>query len=445
LDGGVRYGVTELADQVIARRTAWQKLRKAAILAYQVNEYAAEASRRIGVAEHQTARGACLVVQLATAALQASQDGENHGDWQDLRADTVGFVLDGYALGAALVGASSTGQAIASPGACTRFANQSCRAGAALLAGTLGPTARRLAEGAPWLPLVANGLAAGLLLHAKEHGTKHEAITALVPRVERAAAGPVTRAPAAPELMAAILAAPDDDEPRLVYADWLNERSDPLGEFIQIQCALGRSLGGAGGTYTRGKSKLPFGSREELEVREKALLRKHEGTWLAPIRMFIREWTFARGFPHRVVADAGRFFEGMDAFRGVPLLEAELTKFEAKLAPRVEKIAAHPSLRLISLRARAIKPRSLRLLAAPFFARIRELDLYYNRLAPEDYEHLATAPLPAIERLSLSSHDLTDEVLAVVSRAAWWKRLKDVDLSANPALSPAKIKAARRG
>jgi uncharacterized protein (TIGR02996 family) len=38
----------------------------------------------------------------------------------------------------------------------------------------------------------------------------------------------------------AILAAPDDDTPRLVYADWLDERGDPRGEFIRLQCELAK-------------------------------------------------------------------------------------------------------------------------------------------------------------------------------------------------------------
>jgi uncharacterized protein (TIGR02996 family) len=32
-------------------------------------------------------------------------------------------------------------------------------------------------------------------------------------------------------LLQAVLASPDDDTPRLVYADWLEERGDPRGEF----------------------------------------------------------------------------------------------------------------------------------------------------------------------------------------------------------------------
>jgi len=35
-----------------------------------------------------------------------------------------------------------------------------------------------------------------------------------------------------------IAAAPDDDAPRLVYADWLEERGDPRGEFLRLECRL---------------------------------------------------------------------------------------------------------------------------------------------------------------------------------------------------------------
>jgi len=37
-----------------------------------------------------------------------------------------------------------------------------------------------------------------------------------------------------------ILANPDDDMPRLIFADWLEERGDPRSEFIRVQCELAR-------------------------------------------------------------------------------------------------------------------------------------------------------------------------------------------------------------
>lgn len=44
----------------------------------------------------------------------------------------------------------------------------------------------------------------------------------------------------------AIIARPDDDLPRLIYADWLDENQEPeRAEFIRVQCELVRHpLGG---------------------------------------------------------------------------------------------------------------------------------------------------------------------------------------------------------
>ena len=46
--------------------------------------------------------------------------------------------------------------------------------------------------------------------------------------------------PAARPFLEAIYAAPEDDAPRLIYADWLEEAGDTLGEFIRLQCELAR-------------------------------------------------------------------------------------------------------------------------------------------------------------------------------------------------------------
>lgn len=40
----------------------------------------------------------------------------------------------------------------------------------------------------------------------------------------------------------AVLASPNDDTARLVYADWLDERDDPLGEFVRLHVARSASI-----------------------------------------------------------------------------------------------------------------------------------------------------------------------------------------------------------
>lgn len=87
-------------------------------------------------------------------------------------------------------------------------------------------------------------------------------------------------------LLDAIVAHPDDDEPRLVYADLLESRGDPRGEFIQLQCRAERT--------------------PEIEARLAELEHAHAKAWLAPILALElgARFTFRRGFVHAV---QGRF------------------------------------------------------------------------------------------------------------------------------------------
>jgi uncharacterized protein (TIGR02996 family) len=85
-----------------------------------------------------------------------------------------------------------------------------------------------------------------------------------------------------------IIERPDDDTPRLVYADYLEEHVQPdRAAFVRVQCALAR---------------LPESDprRPELEARERALLREHEEEWVRPLRGLADEWTFRRGFVEQV-------------------------------------------------------------------------------------------------------------------------------------------------
>jgi uncharacterized protein (TIGR02996 family) len=66
--------------------------------------------------------------------------------------------------------------------------------------------------------------------------------------------------------LAAIRDDPEEDAPRLIFADWLEEQGDPRGEFIRVQCALA----GMGQDDPR---------REELARREAELLRLHSQAW----------------------------------------------------------------------------------------------------------------------------------------------------------------------
>ncbi|MCI0461410.1 MAG: TIGR02996 domain-containing protein [Gemmataceae bacterium] len=85
-------------------------------------------------------------------------------------------------------------------------------------------------------------------------------------------------------LLQAVETAPDDDAPRLVYADWLEEHGDPArAEFIRIECAL---------------EGMPLDAPERpaMEDRRDDLLAEHEERWLGPPPASLLEWTWRRGF-----------------------------------------------------------------------------------------------------------------------------------------------------
>jgi uncharacterized protein (TIGR02996 family) len=66
----------------------------------------------------------------------------------------------------------------------------------------------------------------------------------------------------------AVIEHPDDDGPRLVYADWLDEQGDPRGEFIRVQCELAR----LGSTEVR-----PYTAEMDVGLVRIVGLRRREG------------------------------------------------------------------------------------------------------------------------------------------------------------------------
>lgn len=106
-----------------------------------------------------------------------------------------------------------------------------------------------------------------------------------------------------------IIASPDDDAPRLVYADWLEEQGDPRGEFIRIQCEL---------------AKMPEDDprRWDLELRQGRLLRWYGWQWwYMPFDPTSVRPSFYRGFVEEITVSILPFLLGpADFFHLYPLL-----------------------------------------------------------------------------------------------------------------------------
>jgi uncharacterized protein (TIGR02996 family) len=127
-----------------------------------------------------------------------------------------------------------------------------------------------------------------------------------------------------------ICAQPDDDTPRLVYADWLDEQGDPASaakaEFIRAQVELARIE--------------PWTERAiELKIREQVLLQDHHEVWLDRLPKWIRRTpvTFRRGMPYGIYCRAREYIRNAGGLaKNTPIQEMRFSTFDvddaAKLA-----------------------------------------------------------------------------------------------------------------
>jgi uncharacterized protein (TIGR02996 family) len=111
-------------------------------------------------------------------------------------------------------------------------------------------------------------------------------------------------------LLAAVIAHPDDDTPRLVYADWLQENGQPeRAEFIRLQ--IERELGDA--------NTIGYW---DLRRRESTLLSKHRKEWGRPVRQLLpsSRYVFRRGFVEGVETEASLYLRSeTELYAAAPL------------------------------------------------------------------------------------------------------------------------------
>jgi uncharacterized protein (TIGR02996 family) len=218
-----------------------------------------------------------------------------------------------------------------------------------------------------------------------------------------------------------IIEHPDDDGLRLIYADYLDERGDPRGEFIRVQCQLAK--------LTEGDPR-----REGLEARERELLSENERAWAADLPEFVERCEFRRGFVGGIIAPARKFVKHGDARNRLPLVEhAWFHGVTPRLAPALMEspfLAGLTSLDLSGIgygdaRAQAVA-------ASPLLMDLTALYLVRARLSDAGVEALAVSPvLSCLRVLDLSENRIGDGGLRALAESPRVGQLASLKLSAN--------------
>jgi uncharacterized protein (TIGR02996 family) len=276
-------------------------------------------------------------------------------------------------------------------------------------------------------------------------------------------------------LLAAIVAEPEDDVPRLVFADWCEDHGDAArAEFIRVQCRLA------------GMNPWDEGY-VEAKLREQRLFWENREEWSAPLqevggRIGAYRWglyEFRRGFPDvfelseetraevgallaRLPLTRARYYHhsafastASEQLLGLPelarLRELWLKGLGIQMPERVDAVCVavatllhFANLRRLVLPEEPPTPAALAgLLAAPHLAGLTGLEVW----GQHDDSHarsLAAADLPSLRELRLGRR-LTPAGAATLAAASWLPRLAHLDLTANEGLGDAGLEALLAG
>jgi len=223
--------------------------------------------------------------------------------------------------------------------------------------------------------------------------------------------------------VAAIQVEPDDDVPRLIYADWLDEHGDPRGPFVRAQVALAR---------------LPANDpqRAEWAELEKELLAEHEFEWAGALNEEMFGWCFHRGFVE-VKLDIARFLDYENKWLDRPIV-AGVHLYAPKLMDldRLSALCRSPKslrVRSLDLGFEWIRDAGAKLIAAArYFHHLAGLELMTNGIGDDGVLALAqTQLLPALVYLGLANNLVTDVGAQVLTNSPHRSALRRLDLSRN--------------
>jgi uncharacterized protein (TIGR02996 family) len=254
---------------------------------------------------------------------------------------------------------------------------------------------------------------------------------------------------------------PDDDAPRLIYADWLEEHGQSeRAEFIRVQLELARL-----------SEDAPHWPR--LKSREAALREEYEAAWTEPLSdliptsdtPFSPRYEFRRGFIEFLQLEGDAFVRrGADYFARTPLREIWLPEQEEYDAlascPHLARLSTlnltcarlsaefSPDVLISSPYLCGLTDFYLRndpdmgcldrsglvvLATTPHLNRLRTLDLSSNWIGDEGVEIVARAHcLSGLEHLHLGQSDIGDAGVRMLAATPALSNLRSLDLEGNP-------------
>lgn len=206
------------------------------------------------------------------------------------------------------------------------------------------------------------------------------------------------------ELLAAIVAEPDNVEHRLIYADWLIAQGDAQGELIQL-CERRRALGVADG---------------ELDERINQLQRSYGERIAGEVAQLCSSHRLVHGFVTHIEMSAPSFAKhGPRLLATSPIEELELKPVNAKALARLARAPALSQLRGLRIGQLIGHQRPMPLDAlcrSPHFGALERLEIWTWTSEGDVADGFAELAAPRLRSLRLYEVDSAAEVVAGLAR-----------------------------
>lgn len=221
-------------------------------------------------------------------------------------------------------------------------------------------------------------------------------------------------------LLDAVRNAPDDDGPRLVAADWYDDRDDPRGRFIRVQLALARLS-----PYDSRRARYATEEREQLALYGKL--------WMSTLAAKATGIVFRRGFIDELNMTARQFLASAEeVFSYAPIRQLHLLDAGQNL-PAVLASAFLSRLAGLSIYAQYLGGTghfTALLAGSSALKNLKQLRIGRNRLRDDDLSQFANSPLAeSLEELDLHENELTDEIATSLGGAGAFPKLRRLNLS----------------
>lgn len=202
------------------------------------------------------------------------------------------------------------------------------------------------------------------------------------------------------ELLAAVIADPDDVERRLVYADWLLERGDSRGELIQL-C----------------ERRLALGQRDrELDEGIARLEREHGARIAGSVGRVARKYTLARGFVSIVEMSARSFaIHGEHLLALHPVDRLDLAKLDNDSLALFANTPAVRQLRGLQLR-QSVPASFDELCRGSMFDSLRHFEIWAWQTRGDPLDAFARWRAPRLRSMTLFNVDSAARIVAGIGR-----------------------------